>query len=191
MVRLPLLTIIFAFLGILKAQSSEVSSELLFAHKIQPLFKAKCLTCHGEAPNNKIKGDLDMRLLGGLIRGGESGEPSIVVGDASKSPLYLAVTRVHENDWSAMPPKENDRLDGVQIGYIKDWINGGAVWPSDKRIAKILDSPDPWDTGKGIRVKTSGGIDPVWTNRKYEEDKLWAYQGLGVIKVPGELHPID
>ena len=191
MVRLPLLTIIFAFLGILKVQSSEVSSELLFAHKIQPLFKSKCLACHGEASNNKIKGDLDMRLLGGLITGGESGEPSIVVGDASKSPLYLAVTRVHENDWSAMPPKENDRLDEVQIGYIKDWINGGAVWPSDKRIAKILDSPDPWDTGKGIRVKTSGGLDPVWTNRKYEEDKLWAYQGLRDIKVPGELHPID
>ena len=86
-------------MGILKAQSNEAISEILFAHKIKPLFKAKCMACHGEGPNKKIKGDLDMRSLESLIRGGESGDPSIVVGNASKSPLYLAITRLHEEDW--------------------------------------------------------------------------------------------
>ena len=178
-------------MGILKAQSDEAISEILFAHKIKPLFKAKCMACHGEGPNKKIKGDLDMRSLEGLIRGGESGAPSIVVGNASKSPLYLAITRLHEDDWSAMPPKENDRLNEVQIGYVRDWINGGAVWPSDNRMAQILESPDPWDQGGGIRVKTSGGLDTIWNNRKYEADKLWAYQSLANVEVPNEVNPID
>ena len=178
-------------MGILKAQSDEAISEILFAHKIKPLFKAKCMACHGEGPNKKIKGDLDMRSLEGLIRGGESGAPSIVVGNASKSPLYLAITRLHEDDWSAMPPKENDRLNEVQIGYVRDWINGGAAWPSDNRMAQILESPDPWDQGGGIRVKTSGGLDTIWNNRKYEADKLWAYQSLANVEVPNEVNPID
>ena len=178
-------------MGILKSQSDEAISEILFAHKIKPLFKAKCMACHGEGPNKKIKGDLDMRSLEGLIRGGESGAPSIVVGNASKSPLYLAITRLHEDDWSAMPPKENDRLNEVQIGYVRDWINGGAAWPSDNRMAQILESPDPWDQGGGIRVKTSGGLDTIWNNRKYEADKLWAYQSLANVEVPNEVNPID
>ena len=90
-------------MGIIEAHSEKPGSEAFFAHKIQPLFKSKCLACHGEGPNNKIKGDLDMRSLNGLIEGGESGESAIIPGKAIESPLYLAVTRVHEDDWSAMP----------------------------------------------------------------------------------------
>ena len=178
-------------MGILKSHSAKPVSEALFAHKIQPLFKSKCLACHGEGPNNKIKGDLDMRSLDGLIKGGESGEPSIIPGNANKSPLYLAITRVHEDDWSAMPPKENDKLDKDQIGYLRDWINGGANWPSEEKIAQILKSPDPWEKGNGVKVMTSGGMDPTWTNRKYEKEDLWAYQNLQEVEVPNGVHPID
>ena len=178
-------------MGILKSHSAKPVTETLFAHKIQPLLKSKCLACHGEGPNNKIKGDLDMRSLDGLIKGGESGEPSIIPGNANKSPLYLAITRVHEDDWSAMPPKENDKLDKDQIGYLRDWINGGANWPSEEKIAQILKSPDPWEKGNGVKVMTSGGMDPTWTNRKYEKEDLWAYQNLHEVEVPNGVHPID
>ena len=178
-------------MGILKSHSAKPVSETLFAHKIQPLFKSKCLACHGEGPNNKIKGDLDMRSLDGLIKGGESGESSVIPGNATKSPLYLAITRLHEDDWSAMPPKENDKLDKDQIGYVRDWINGGANWPSEEKIAQILKSPDPWEKGNGVKVMTSGGMDPTWTNRKYEKEDLWAYQNLQKVEVPNGVHPID
>ena len=178
-------------MGILKSHSAKPVSETLFAHKIQPLFKSKCLACHGEGPNNKIKGDLDMRSLDGLIKGGESGKSSIILGNANKSPLYLAITRVHEDDWSAMPPKEKDKLDKDQIGYVRDWINGGGDWPSEEKIAQILKSPDPWEKGNGVKVMTSGGMDPTWTNRKYEKEDLWAYQNLQKVEVPNGVHPID
>ena len=106
-------------------EAQEIKAEVVFARKVQPLLKAKCLACHGEDPE-KIKGDLDMRTRAGLLKGGESEEPSIVPGKPLQSPLYLAVTREHEDDWEAMPPKENDRLSAEQVGYIRKWIGGGA-----------------------------------------------------------------
>ena len=156
----------------------KVAADVLFARIVLPLFKAKCLGCHGEDPKKKLKGDFDMRNRAGLLKGGESEEPSIVPGKPLQSPLYLAVTREHEDDWESMPPKENDKLSTVQVAYIKDWIAGGAPWPDVKRIAELLKQKDPWAVEGGLRVKTSGGLSEDWTNRKYDPKNLWAYQSV-------------
>ena len=158
--------------------AEKVEADLLFTRKVLPLFKAKCLGCHGEDPKKKLKGDFDMRNRAGLLKGGESEEPSIVPGKPLQSPLYLAVTREHEDDWESMPPKENDKLSTVQVAYIKDWIAGGAPWPDVKRIAELLKQKDPWAVEGGLRVKTSGGLSEDWTNRKYDPKNLWAYQSV-------------
>tara|TARA_B000000557_G_scaffold186808_1_gene152784 strand:- start:390 stop:3014 length:2625 start_codon:yes stop_codon:yes gene_type:complete len=172
------------------ANAVEVPADVLFARKIQPLFKVKCLTCHGDDPE-KLKGDLDMRTRAGLLKGGESEEPALIPGKAMASPLYLAVTRAHEDDWSAMPPKENDKLSAEQIGYIKEWITAGAPWPNAKRVVAILKEADPWGETDGVMVKTSGGLDAGWTNRKYDPQKLWAYQPVSKPAVPAKGHPVD
>ena len=85
-----------------------VPADVLFARKVLPLFKEKCLACHGN-DLKKLKGDLDLRNRAGLLKGGESEYPSIVPGKPLQSPLYLASTREHEDDWEPMPPKENCR----------------------------------------------------------------------------------
>ena len=167
-----------------------VPADVLFARKIQPLFKTKCLACHGEDPK-KLKGELDVRSLAGLLKGGESEEPSIVPGKPEQSPLYLAVTREHEDDWSAMPPKENDKLTAKQVDYVKQWIVAGAPWPNAKRIVEIMQTPDPWGEPEGVTLKTSGGLDAAWTSRKYDPKKLWAYQPVKKPAVPADGHPID
>ena len=165
---------------------------MLFARKVLPLFKAKCLGCHGEDPKKKLKGDFDMRSRAGLLKGGESKDPSIVHGKPLQSPLYLAVTREHEDDWEPMPPKENDKLSKVQVAYIKDWIAGGAPWPDVKRIAELLKQKDPWALEGGLRVKTSGGLSDDWTNRKYDPKNLWAYQPVKRPPIPMDvINPID
>jgi len=172
------------------AYADEVVADVLFARKIQPLFKVKCLTCHGDDPE-KLKGELDMRTRAGLLAGGESEEPVLVPGEALASPLFLAVTREHEDDWSAMPPKANDKLSAEQVGYVKQWIAAGAPWPDAKRITAILKDADPWGETDGVLVKTSGGLDDGWTNRKYDPEKLWAYQPVKKPAVPADGHPID
>ena len=133
-----------------------VPADVLFARKVLPLFKEKCLACHGN-DLKKLKGDLDLRNRAGLLKGGESEDPSIVPGKPLQSPLYLASTREHEDDWEPMPPKENDKLSTAQEVYLKDWIAGGAPWPDVKRIAELLKQKDPWAIEGGLRVKTSGG----------------------------------
>ena len=173
------------------ADAVDVEADVLFARKIQPLFKVKCFTCHGDDPK-KLKGDFDMRTRDGLLKGGESEEASLVPGRALDSSLYLAVTRDHEDDWAAMPPKENDKLTSEQIRHIKQWINAGAPWPDVKRIAVILKESNPWGEASGVQVKTSGGLDDSWTNRKYDPANLWAYQSVKRPHVPsGSVNPID
>ncbi|MDC0318964.1 PSD1 and planctomycete cytochrome C domain-containing protein [Verrucomicrobia bacterium] len=175
--KLLIATISLVVLGFQTAMAVEkVAADVLFARIVLPLFKAKCLSCHGEDPKKKKKGDFDMRSRAGLLKGGESEEPSIVPGKPLQSPLYLAVTREHEDDWGSMPPKENDKLSTVQVAYIKDWIVGGAPWPDVKQIAEMLNQQDPWALEDGLRVKTSGGLSEDWTNRKYDPKNLWAYQ---------------
>ncbi len=172
-------------------QGQEINPDVLFARKILPLFNAKCLACHGEDPGKKLKGDLDMRERAGLLKGGESGEPSIVPGKALQSPLYLAVTREHEDDWEAMPPKENDKLSAQQVKYIKQWIEGGAPWPDENRLAAIFKEANPWGEAEGALVKTSGGLDEGWTKRRYDPEKLWAYQPVKKPDVPAGGYPVD
>ena len=173
-----------------RASADEVAADVLFARKIQPLFKVKCLTCHGD-DSRKLKGELDMRTRAGLLAGGESEKPALVPGKALASPLFLAVTREHEDDWSAMPPKANDKLSAEQVGYVKQWIAAGAPWPDAKRITAILKDADPWGETDGVLVKTSGGLDDGWTTRKYDPEKLWAYQPVKKPAVPTDGHPVD
>ncbi|NJM55511.1 MAG: DUF1549 domain-containing protein [Verrucomicrobiae bacterium] len=170
--------------SVASAADAKASSEELFAHRIQPLFKDKCLACHGD-DEKKIKGGLDMRTMAGLLKGGESEKPSVVPGKPMESPLYLAATREHEDEnWSAMPPKENDALSKEQIAYIKDWIVGGASWPDEKRIAELLKSGgDKWSAKGGV-VLDVGGLSPEWAGRGYKPEDLWAYQPVKKPAVP-------
>ncbi len=155
--------------------AADETAEVLFVRRIAPLLQAKCLACHGAEANN-IQGGFDLRTSFAVAKGGDSGESAIVVGKPEKSPLYLAVTRT-EDTWSAMPPKEADRLSAEQVEWIKTWIAGGAPWPSDARRQEIVTAHrEAWSAEDGVPVRTSGGLSAAWTERKYRREGLWAYQ---------------
>lgn len=155
--------------------AAEETAEQLFVRRINPLFHEKCLACHGK-DEAKIKGGLDMRTSASTLKGGDSKLPGFVSGKPEESPLYLAVTRTHQ-DWEAMPPKEADKLYAEQTGWIKDWIAGGAPWPDDSRVQAIAKANEAkWSAEDGITVKTKGALSPEWANRKYKPEGLWAYR---------------
>jgi hypothetical protein len=174
------------------ALTTEEQHQRHFAQKVMPLLKEKCLACHGDDPK-KIKGDLDMRTREALLKGGESGDPSIVPGKPDQSPLMTAVRRT--DDDLAMPPKENDKLNGEQIEVLHQWIADGAVWPDEKQLAalsKAAASNDKWNPEDGLTMKTSGGLSADWTNRRYKPENVWAYQPLAKVTPPKtKPHPID
>ncbi len=169
-------------LGLSSAEPTE--AEKLFSLKLKPLFNEKCLACHG-AEGKKIKGGFDMRSRSSLIKGGdEFGDKVLQPGKGERSLLYRSVARTEED--YEMPPKEADRLTEEQIWWVRDWINAGAPWPDDKRIAEIEKA-----YAEGVTVPTSGGLSDDWTNRRYKPEHLWAYQPLKKTKVPADANPID
>ncbi|MFN0120989.1 MAG: PSD1 and planctomycete cytochrome C domain-containing protein, partial [Blastocatellia bacterium] len=168
-------------------------AEVLFIRRIAPLLQAKCLACHGQ-DEKQIKGKLDLRSRAGLRKGGASGQPALIPGQPEASPLYLAVTRAAASDWSPMPPKEADQLNAEQVAWIRHWIAAGAPWPDAARARELTAAhADQWAAEDGIAVKTSGGLSPDWTNRKYKPEGLWAYQPAPrpVVKPPANRNPID
>jgi hypothetical protein len=112
-------------------------AETLFAEKVAPVLRAKCAGCHGEDPA-RIKGELDVTTRAGLLKGGESGRPSLAPGDPEKSPLYVAVTR--RDPEFKMPPKDRDKLAPDEVEAVRAWIAGGAPWSS----AREAGGPDRW-----------------------------------------------
>ncbi len=173
------------------AVATEAGAEQLFVRRVLPLFQEKCLSCHGKE-EKKIKADYDLRTAATALKGGESGEPAIVPGKPDASPLYLAITRAHEDDWKPMPPKENDKLTAEQVGWIKDWIAGGAPWPDAAKIDALAKAnAGQWSAEDGVPVPTSGGLAPEWTNRKYKPENLWAYQPVRKPVVSSEGNAID
>ena len=166
--------------------------ERLFALKIRLILSSKCFACHGEDAK-KIKGELSLTSRAGLLKGGESEEPSLVPGKPLKSPLYLAATREHEEDWSVMPPKENDKLSATQLSALKRWVELGAPWPDAKTQARyIVEERAKPVTAEGVLLKTSGGLSEDWTYRRYKPEDVWAFQPLVKPNVPkGTANPID
>ena len=149
--NLIFLLVWLSFLMLIEVMAEDLhleEAEKLFVHRVFPLIKAKCFTCHGSDPND-IRDDLDLTHREKMID-----RKVLIPDDAEMSPIYIAVTWQDKN--LEMPPKENDRLSTVQVDLIRQWIEAGAPWPSPDRWEEIVDSE--WITDDGIFVKTSGGL---------------------------------
>lgn len=158
--------------------------EKLFALKLKPLFNEKCMACHG-AEGKKIKGDFDMGSRSSTLKGGgEFGDKTLIPGKGEESMLYRVTTRTVED--FEMPPKESDKLTQEQTWQIRDWIDAGAPWPDDARVAEITKK-----YAEGVTAATSGGLSDDWTQRRYKPEHLWAYRPLQETKVPADANPID
>ena len=159
-----------------------------FTLHVRPVLEAKCTVCHGADPD-EIKGELDLTSRVALLRGGESGEPSVTLGHPEQS---LLIDSVHRGA-IPMPPKEEDRLTDEQIATLEKWIAEGAPWPSDAAQWAIMQADSlVEENDEGVLVKTSGGLSGAWTFRRYQPEDLWAYQPVRNPELEAEgYHPID
>jgi hypothetical protein len=107
------------------ASAAEVSPEQVafFEKKIRPVLAEHCYSCHS-AESKKLKANLYLDTLDGVMKGGESG-PAVIPGNPEKSLLNQAV-RYHDPDM-AMPPKQ--KLDDRVIADFEQWVRLGAPWP--------------------------------------------------------------
>ncbi len=129
--RLIKLIIIFAGLAVLAVRSSRAADSIEQGHgqlaqQAVSILQTRCVVCHGK---DKESG-LDARTREGLLKGGSRG-PAINPGDAEESLLYRFIAGEEK---PRMPLGEE--LSDYQIEILKQWIDKGAVWPSDLKLTQ-------------------------------------------------------
>lgn len=99
-------------------QSDQVPApvkKVSFEADVLPIFKARCVQCHGPGTMTK---DMDLSSLQGVMKGSESGAV-VIPGKADESRLYQMVQK-------GKMPLVGDKLTADQIATIRAWIEAGA-----------------------------------------------------------------
>jgi mono/diheme cytochrome c family protein len=113
-----------------------------FVKDIEPIFKEHCIKCHGP---EKTKAELRIDQRVSLLKGGDTGFPSLVPGDIEKSYLIEVISGVDEE--MRMPPK-GELLSQTQFNLIKKWVEQGADWPGQMTEKVKALSTDHWSFQK-------------------------------------------
>jgi uncharacterized membrane protein len=98
-----------------------------YLEKVQPIFSAKCYSCHG---SEKQKGGYRLDKPEIALKGGKSGIAAIVPGDPLESHLVRLILLPRQND-DAMPPDGKQPLTVEEIATVLDWIRNGANFPAE------------------------------------------------------------
>ena len=115
----------------LRGPREEVGSRH-FRQRVLPLLEERCFKCH----RDKKKGDLHLDSREAMLKGGESGDPAVVPGDAGRSLLFTLVSSRDGDE--RMPPKGNP-LNAGELKALREWIEQGASWPTEKPGTIVID----------------------------------------------------
>jgi hypothetical protein len=96
-------------------RAAEQAAVPVFEKDVLPVFRARCLNCHGP---EKQKAGLDLRSKAALLRGGETG-PAITPGSSGKSLLWEMLSA------DKMPPGKT-KLTAAEKELVRAWLDGGA-----------------------------------------------------------------
>ncbi len=99
-----------------------------FERNVRPILIERCFACHS-AQADKVKGGLRLDSREAILKGGKSG-PAVDSTDARRSRLLQAIRR--DDEETAMPPKEKDRLSPKQIADFESWIRSGVPYPEGR-----------------------------------------------------------
>ena len=113
-------------MNVLKGQErkkpASVEEALMFEDVVQPMLVRRCGQCHSEG---KLKGQLSIASLAGLLKGGKS-SAAIVPGKLKDSELYHRITLDPSNE-KYMPSDGKTPLTKQETSIIKWWIEKGTV----------------------------------------------------------------
>lgn len=142
---------------------------IIFERDIQPIFARRCNNCHvGE----KVKSGFSLASREDVLRGGDSGEPSVVPGNAADSRLFKLVAGL---DPDALMPPKGAALTKEQTQLIKDWIDQGAAWgdgnAADPANAGDADRKRSWHWSYQAVVRPAP---PIPTTPSPTSDVSWA-----------------
>lgn len=103
------------------AQDTPTEAAAHFQRNVLPILSENCFRCHGKKESGGLR--LNQREL--ALKGGESGEPALVPGNAHASAL---MTRIRSSDMEERMPPGDKSLTQQEISILEDWIQNGANW---------------------------------------------------------------
>ena len=119
----------------IQSANEDENAQVLFKREILPIFEDNCLHCHGE---DLQEGDLRLDTLANVLRSGNSGDPTVIIGDDSvKSHLVQLLLTDHE---ARRMPLDDDPLSDTDIELIRKWIRVTKGWDEAIHAAKPNES---------------------------------------------------
>ena len=137
-----------------------------YENQILPILEKKCYRCHGP---DKMKGELRLDSLAGIIKGGEYGA-IVRFGEPEKSTMYLSTT-YPDDDPDYMPQKGKGLTDS-EIDTLHSWILNG------KGIGTELETPiEEKIEALSVAIPNRFGVD--------EQDRFEAEQVITTLRASG------
>jgi uncharacterized membrane protein len=103
-----------------RIKPATVEQAMIFEDVVHPILIQRCSQCHRDG---KMKGELSMKTLSDLLKGGKNG-PAIVAGSLSESELYKRITLDPEHE-EFMPTDGKTPLTKAEVEIIQWWIEKG------------------------------------------------------------------
>src|ERR1051325_6172240 len=117
-----------------------------FEKRIRPVLVERCYKCHSKEAE-KLKSELFLDSKEGMLKGGESGIPAIIPGNAEKSRLIEAIR--YGNADLQMPPPKSGRLTSEQVADFVSWVNAGAPDPRTNIATQVASLADKYEKARG------------------------------------------
>jgi len=114
-----------------RVKPTSVEQAMIFEDVVHPILIQRCSQCHR---NGKMKGELSMKTLSDLLKGGKNG-PAIVAGSLTESELYKRITLDPEHE-EFMPTDGKTPLTTAEVAIIRWWIETGKAI-NDKRMSEL------------------------------------------------------
>ena len=135
------------------ASSANAGPTTFYGARVEPVFEARCVTCHGPS---KHRANLRLDSYRGVMRGGKNG-PVILAGNVQGSDLFRRITLPPGHD--DFMPKEGKRpLSADQVKLIELWIGAGA---SDTLPVDAIKGAPADSTSPTVAEVTFAEIDPA------------------------------
>ena len=163
---------------VLKQQRELVAPDkaFVFADVIQPILESKCTSCHS---TSKLKGELLLENIEGILAGGKSG-PLFIPGQPDTS---LMIQRLHlpVNDKKHMPPAAKPQLTETESALLYAWIKAGAA-TEDKLFS--LPEQDTFRILATNYLQPAAPTQPVYDFKAADEKKVLALNNNYRVVVP-------
>lgn len=114
-----------------RVKPESVEQAMIFEDVVHPILIQRCSQCHRAG---KMKGELSMKTLADLQKGGKNG-PAIVAGSLNESELYKRITLDPEHE-DYMPSDGKTPLTKSEVEIIQWWIEKGKA-VNGKKLSEL------------------------------------------------------